>query len=169
MLVAAACGDSDDDSAGSGDSNESPGTQTSEQDYGRPGPPGESHVGDEGEPVKGGTLVYGIEADTANGWAHYRASYATSGYIPLSAISDSLFAVNDAGEIVPLLARIYPNGGADVNHFHAAGGMGFLIGQLIGIYAGTQDEDVGVEQPQGVGHPSSSADARRPYARSYGS
>jgi phosphogluconate dehydratase len=33
--------------------------------------------------------------------------------------------------VVPLLARIYPNGSADVNHFHAAGGMGFLIGQLL--------------------------------------
>ena len=32
---------------------------------------------------------------------------------------------------VPLLASIYPNGSADVNHFHAAGGMGFLIGQLL--------------------------------------
>ncbi len=32
---------------------------------------------------------------------------------------------------VPLLARIYPNGSADVNHFHAAGGMGFLVAQLI--------------------------------------
>jgi phosphogluconate dehydratase len=32
---------------------------------------------------------------------------------------------------VPLLAHIYPNGVADVNHFHAAGGMGFLIGQLL--------------------------------------
>lgn len=31
----------------------------------------------------------------------------------------------------PLLARIYPNGLADVNHFHAAGGMSYLIGQLI--------------------------------------
>jgi phosphogluconate dehydratase len=35
-------------------------------------------------------------------------------------------------EIVPLLARIYPNGGADVNHFHAAGGSGFLIRELLG-------------------------------------
>ena len=35
-------------------------------------------------------------------------------------------------DVVPLLARIYPNGGADVNHFHAAGGMGFLIRELIG-------------------------------------
>ncbi len=34
--------------------------------------------------------------------------------------------------VVPLLARIYPNGSADVNHFHAAGGMGFLIRELLG-------------------------------------
>jgi phosphogluconate dehydratase len=33
---------------------------------------------------------------------------------------------------IPLLARIYPNGSADVNHFQAAGGMGFLIQQLLG-------------------------------------
>ncbi len=38
---------------------------------------------------------------------------------------------SDLSEVIPLLARIYPNGGADVNHFHAAGGMGFLIGQLL--------------------------------------
>ena len=38
---------------------------------------------------------------------------------------------NDLSEIVPLLARIYPNGSADVNHFHAAGGMGFLIRELL--------------------------------------
>ncbi|MBD3765919.1 MAG: phosphogluconate dehydratase [Rhodobacterales bacterium] len=32
---------------------------------------------------------------------------------------------------VPLMARVYPNGLADVNHFHAAGGLAFLIGQLL--------------------------------------
>jgi len=37
----------------------------------------------------------------------------------------------DLSEIVPLLARIYPNGSADVNHFHAAGGCGFLIRELL--------------------------------------
>ena len=37
----------------------------------------------------------------------------------------------DLSDAVPLLARIYPNGGADVNHFHAAGGMGFLIRELL--------------------------------------
>src|SRR5690606_5783881 len=34
---------------------------------------------------------------------------------------------------VPLLARVYPNGAADVNHFHAAGGMGFVIRQLLQV------------------------------------
>ena len=33
--------------------------------------------------------------------------------------------------VVPLLARVYPNGSADVNHFHAAGGMGFLMHELL--------------------------------------
>ncbi|TCV92780.1 6-phosphogluconate dehydratase [Luteibacter rhizovicinus] len=33
--------------------------------------------------------------------------------------------------VVPLLARVYPNGYADVNHFHDAGGMTFLIDQLL--------------------------------------
>ncbi|WP_415183101.1 phosphogluconate dehydratase [Phaeovulum sp.] len=37
-------------------------------------------------------------------------------------------AVSDA---VPLMAKVYPNSLADVNHFHAAGGLGFLIGQLL--------------------------------------
>ncbi|QPB83036.1 phosphogluconate dehydratase [Pseudoalteromonas rubra] len=36
----------------------------------------------------------------------------------------------DLSEVVPLLTRIYPNGSADVNHFQAAGGMGFLMREL---------------------------------------
>lgn len=32
---------------------------------------------------------------------------------------------------IPLLAKIYPNGEADINHFHAAGGMGFIIKTLL--------------------------------------
>ncbi|MCR5858406.1 phosphogluconate dehydratase [Mesorhizobium sp. J428] len=39
--------------------------------------------------------------------------------------------ISDLSDIVPLLARVYPNGLADVNHFHAAGGMGFLIRELL--------------------------------------
>jgi phosphogluconate dehydratase len=47
---------------------------------------------------------------------------------------------SELSEAVPLLARIYPNGSADVNHFHAAGGMGFLIREL--LQAGLMHEDV---------------------------
>ncbi len=37
----------------------------------------------------------------------------------------------DLSEVVPLMARVYPNGLADVNHFHAAGGLGYMIAQLL--------------------------------------
>ena len=37
----------------------------------------------------------------------------------------------DISDAVPLMAKVYPNGLADVNHFHAAGGLGFMIGQLL--------------------------------------
>ena len=39
--------------------------------------------------------------------------------------------LSEISAVVPLLCRIYPNGPADVNHFHAAGGMGFLIRELL--------------------------------------
>jgi phosphogluconate dehydratase len=38
---------------------------------------------------------------------------------------------SDLSEAVPLMAKVYPNGLADVNHFHAAGGLGYMIGQLL--------------------------------------
>ncbi len=38
---------------------------------------------------------------------------------------------DELSAVVPLLARIYPNGSADVNHFHAAGGTAFLIRELL--------------------------------------
>jgi phosphogluconate dehydratase len=47
---------------------------------------------------------------------------------------------SDLSAVVPLLARIYPNGSADVNHFHAAGGMGFLVREL--VQAGLMHADV---------------------------
>src|SRR5210317_1774694 len=38
----------------------------------------------------------------------------------------------EISQIVPLLAKVYPNGLADVNHFHAAGGLPYLIRELLG-------------------------------------
>lgn len=54
----------------------------------------------------------------------------------------------ELSDVVPLLARVYPNGKADVNHFHAAGGMGFLIAQLLS--AGLLHEDVSTVMGQGL-------------------
>ncbi|MBV2185794.1 MAG: phosphogluconate dehydratase, partial [Rhizobium sp.] len=56
--------------------------------------------------------------------------------------------ISDLSDIVPLLARVYPNGLADVNHFHAAGGMGFLIKQL--LKAGYLHDDVRTVYGQGL-------------------
>ncbi|HCY64538.1 MAG TPA: phosphogluconate dehydratase [Oxalobacteraceae bacterium] len=50
--------------------------------------------------------------------------------------------------VVPLLARIYPNGDADVNHFHAAGGTSFVIRELLD--AGLLHEDVTTILGQGL-------------------
>lgn len=47
---------------------------------------------------------------------------------------------HDLSAVVPLLARVYPNGKADVNQFHAAGGLGYVIRELLD--AGLLHEDV---------------------------
>ena len=54
--------------------------------------------------------------------------------VAIAAAAGIVIDWNDFAELsaaVPLLARVYPNGLADVNHFHAAGGLGFVIGALL--------------------------------------
>ncbi|MBM0170508.1 phosphogluconate dehydratase [Altererythrobacter sp. C41] len=46
----------------------------------------------------------------------------------------------ELSHVVPLLARVYPNGAGDVNHFHEAGGIGYVIGEL--LEAGLAHRDV---------------------------
>ncbi|WP_296762492.1 phosphogluconate dehydratase [Sediminimonas sp.] len=46
----------------------------------------------------------------------------------------------DISAVTPLMARVYPNGLADVNHFHAAGGLGYMIAELRA--AGLMHDDV---------------------------
>ncbi len=63
--------------------------------------------------------------------------------IAMAAAAGIIVTWKDFAELsaaVPLLSRVYPNGKADVNHFNAAGGMGFLIRELLG--AGLLHEDV---------------------------
>ncbi|MGB2497794.1 MAG: phosphogluconate dehydratase [Planktomarina sp.] len=38
---------------------------------------------------------------------------------------------DDISSVAPLMAKVYPNGLADVNHFHAAGGLSYMIGELL--------------------------------------
>jgi len=54
-------------------------------------------------------------------------------------------------EVVPLIARVYPNGKADVNHFHAAGGIGFVVTELLeaGLLHG---DTLTVAGPDGLHH-----------------
>jgi phosphogluconate dehydratase len=59
---------------------------------------------------------------------------------------------SDLSDATPLLARVYPNGSADVNHFHATGGLGFMIRELLD--SGHLHEDVRTVNGEGL----------RPYA-----
>ncbi|MDH5833837.1 phosphogluconate dehydratase [Luteimonas kalidii] len=51
-------------------------------------------------------------------------------------------------QVVPLLARVYPNGEADVNRFHAAGGVGFVFRELLD--AGLMHGDIETVLPGGM-------------------
>jgi phosphogluconate dehydratase len=93
------------------------------------------HIIDETAIVNGmvGLLPPAARPTTPCIWSPWRARRASS--LTWEDISTSSLRV------VPLLARVYPNGIADVNHFHAAGGMGFLIRELLdgGIAARRRD------------------------------
>jgi len=54
----------------------------------------------------------------------------------------------ELSRVVPLLARVYPNGTADVNHFHAAGGLGFIMRELLA--AGLLHADVKTMRGEGL-------------------
>ncbi|WP_136682868.1 phosphogluconate dehydratase [Falsirhodobacter xinxiangensis] len=56
----------------------------------------------------------------------------------------------DISNTIPLMAKVYPNGLADVNHFHAAGGLGYMIGQLLD--AGLLHDDVKTIAGDGLSH-----------------
>jgi len=83
-----------------------------------------------GEIVDARSIVNGIVGLMATGGStnhalHIPAMAASAG------VQVTMDDFNDLSAITPLLCRIYPNGTADVNHFHAAGGMGFIVRELI--------------------------------------
>jgi peptide/nickel transport system substrate-binding protein len=59
----------------------------------------------EGKPKRGGSVVYGLEAETLGGWCPQSAQLAAGGIEVASAIYDTLTVPNDKGEYVPYLAK----------------------------------------------------------------
>lgn len=57
---------------------------------------------------------------------------------------------SELSDAVPLLARIYPNGPADINQFHAAGGVALLVRELLAV--GLLHEDVHTISGFGLSH-----------------
>ena len=93
-----------------------------------------THLGDDFRPV--GKLL--DERSFVNAIVGLHASGGSTNHtlhlVAMARCAGILLDWDDFSElsaVVPLLARVYPNGKADVNQFHAAGGMGFLIRQLL--------------------------------------
>lgn len=100
-----------------------------------------SHIMDEKAVVNGiiGLLATG---GSTNLTIHLIAMAAAAGII----INWDDFS--ELSSVIPLIARVYPNGAADVNHFHAAGGMSFVIGTL--LKNGLLHEDVNTVKGRGM-------------------
>jgi peptide/nickel transport system substrate-binding protein len=92
-LVVSACGGGDDDSGGGG--------ATGDEDAGTPTP--------------GGSVVYGLEAETTDGWCLPEAQLAISGIMVATTIYDTLTRPNAEGEVEPWLAEsVEPNADSTV-------------------------------------------------------
>ncbi|MFT7649203.1 MAG: peptide/nickel transport system substrate-binding protein [Candidatus Poriferisodalaceae bacterium] len=111
-MIAAACGDSDSGSSGGdGDGDGSSATTAASADNDEVvadrdegDATGEDTVDADTGPVHGGTMIYGIEADSANPWTHYATSCAISCRMIFRAFTDPLFITNADADIVPYLA-----------------------------------------------------------------
>ncbi len=112
-----------------------------------------------GEMIDARSLVNAIVGLMATGGStnhtiHLPAIAAAAGY------RLTLEDFDAVSRVTPLLCRIYPNGPADVNHFHAAGGLGFVVRELLGA---------GFLQGGALGVGGSLADyAREPFLREGG-
>lgn len=92
-----------------------------------------------GEIVSEKTIVNGLVGLLATGGSTNHAIHLVA-MAKAAGVEITWKDVSDISEVVPLLARVYPNGSADVNHFHAAGGLPFLVKEL--LKGGFLHEDV---------------------------
>jgi phosphogluconate dehydratase len=101
-----------------------------------------------GEVVDERTVVNGVVALLATGGStnHTMHLVAVAAAAGIELTWDD-FA--DLSAATPLLARVYPNGPADINQFHAAGGVPYVIGELLD--AGLMHPDVHTVAGRGLG------------------
>ncbi len=92
-----------------------------------------------GEIVDERTIVNGVVGLTATGGSTNHTLHLVA-IARAAGITLTWDDFADLSEVVPLIARVYPNGAADVNDFHKAGGMQVLMRELLG--AGLLHEDV---------------------------
>jgi len=95
-LIAAACGGDDDDGGGGGGGGAASGGGAST-----------TVLEDEGEPQRGGSVVYGVEADTSNPWTPQRSTCAISCYIVFNSVYDPLVLIDEDGEPQPNLLESF--------------------------------------------------------------
>ncbi len=118
-VIASGCGSSS--SKGSGGTNNGPTTTV-----------GITGAGDNGPGVRGGTLTYGIEADTSGGWCLAEAQLAIGGIQVARAIYDTLTAPGADGKIHPYLAQsVTGNASATVWTIKLRSGITFSDGSAL--------------------------------------
>jgi len=102
-----------------------------------------THKGDEwipvGRVIDEKAVVNGVAGLMATGGSTNLALHIVA-MAHAAGILLTLEDLDDISKITPLLAKVYPNGSADVNHFQAAGGMAFVVREL--LKAGLAHEDV---------------------------
>ena len=114
VLLASACGSSDDDDGGGGEGGAA--TTTTNPDAGL-------------EPVTGGTMKYGVEADTSSPWTPANMVCAISCHITIRSVYDPLTLANSDGEVQPnLLESFEPNEDSSVWTLVAREGIEFHDG-----------------------------------------
>ncbi len=102
-----------------------------------------THLGDDYQPlariISEKTIVNGIAGLLATGGSTNHTIHLVA-IARAAGITIDWQDFSELSEVVPQLSRVYPNGTADVNHFHAAGGLGFMMNDM--LQNGLLHEDV---------------------------
>lgn len=83
-----------------------------------------------GEMIDEKSIINGVVGLHATGGSTNHALHLVA-IARTAGIQLTLEDIAKLSDAIPLLTRVYPNGPSDVNHFHAAGGLPYVIGELL--------------------------------------